>query len=311
MDRTANIEKRFLLISVFGNLSVGVAGITLAWLTGSQAIMLDGLFNITYFRAGLFALKVARLLQRGDDARYPFGYIFYEPLINGLKGALVLGISIAAAYGAVEAIFAGGRSIGAELAIAYGIFATVVCWGMAIATHMGFKRTASPLLGVDAKNWIINAAISSCVMLAFLCIPWVRRSSFSAAAEYIDPGLVLTVIIISISVPIRMARDALRELLHRSPDKPVVDKTREIIAKALSELPVGELFVRVIQSGRTRIVLAHAVLPDDYAAPISAMDEYRAKVLADLNAAEPGTILDLTFIANRYWGAPSGETTEN
>ena len=41
----------------------------------------------------LFTLRVARLLARPDDERYPFGYLFFEPLINTVKGLLILGVS--------------------------------------------------------------------------------------------------------------------------------------------------------------------------------------------------------------------------
>jgi len=41
--------------------------------------MLDGLFNLAYFAAGLFTLKVAALVQQGDDGRFPLGYAFSNP----------------------------------------------------------------------------------------------------------------------------------------------------------------------------------------------------------------------------------------
>jgi len=93
-----------------------------------EAIMLDGVFNLTYFATGLFTLKVARLIARGDDERFPYSYAFFEPLVNGLKGVLVLGVSIMAVVGAVQALVGGGRHIAAGMAISYGTFASIVCW---------------------------------------------------------------------------------------------------------------------------------------------------------------------------------------
>ena len=79
--------------------------------SSSQAILLDGLFNIAYLAAGLFTIRVAALLAGGDDERFPFGYGFFEPLVNGIKGLLVLGVTVMALYGAVQALFTGGREI--------------------------------------------------------------------------------------------------------------------------------------------------------------------------------------------------------
>lgn len=57
-----------LWASILGSLLVGCAGVVFAIRTGAEAILLDGLFNLTYFATGLFSLKVAALLTRGDDA---------------------------------------------------------------------------------------------------------------------------------------------------------------------------------------------------------------------------------------------------
>jgi predicted Co/Zn/Cd cation transporter (cation efflux family) len=65
-----------LLISAAGNLVIGLVGIFFAVLSRSQAIMLDALFNLTYFATGLFTLKVAKMVQLGDDEHFPVGYAF-------------------------------------------------------------------------------------------------------------------------------------------------------------------------------------------------------------------------------------------
>jgi len=101
-------EKIYLILSAFGNVLVGCVGIAVAVISSSQAILLDGVFNLTYFATGLFTVKVASLVARGDDERFPHGYAFFEPLINGVKGMLVLGVSIMALLGAVQALCSGG-----------------------------------------------------------------------------------------------------------------------------------------------------------------------------------------------------------
>jgi predicted Co/Zn/Cd cation transporter (cation efflux family) len=61
-------EHRVLLTSASGNLIIGVVGIIFAVISSSQVIMLDGLFNFTYFVTGLFTLKVARMVFTSDPA---------------------------------------------------------------------------------------------------------------------------------------------------------------------------------------------------------------------------------------------------
>ena len=63
------LERKMLMISCMGNLMIGVVGPIFAVMSTSQAIMLDGIFNLTYFVTGLFTLKVARLVKKGDSEK--------------------------------------------------------------------------------------------------------------------------------------------------------------------------------------------------------------------------------------------------
>ena len=87
-------ERGLLMLSAGGNLLSSALGLVFAVLTSSRAILLDGLFDVTYFIAALFTLKVANLVHREDDDHFPYGYVFFEPLVNGIKGVLVLELSI-------------------------------------------------------------------------------------------------------------------------------------------------------------------------------------------------------------------------
>ena len=112
---------------------------------------------------------------------------------------------------------------------------------------------------------------------------------------------------ISISVPVRMAWRAGMELLNRAPSREIVDGVRGIVAAGLSDLPVDEVFVRVIQPGRTRFVLVHAVMPSDYAPrSLAEQDALRQGILDRLTKDHAGTVLDLVFTADRSWAAPAG-----
>ena len=300
-------EQRGLKISTAGNLIIGLVGIIVAELSHSQAIMLDGVFNLIYFATGLFTLRVARLVIGGDDERFPVGYGFFESLVNGIKGLMVLGISVMALIGALEALFSGGRAIALGYATAYGVFATAACWTLALVTHRAAKRTGSPLLNADAENWLVNGAISSAVLLAFISVFVIQQTRYSHWTPYIDPLLVLTVVMISISVPIRMAWKALMELLNRAPSPAVVESVEAAVTESLKELPVVESFVRVLQPGRTRMVSVHLVLPRDY--PVSGLpelDAIRAEVQTALEQLHKPTIVDVLFTADRIWGAPVG-----
>ena len=306
MDDTIRQERRGLVISALGALTVGCAGMVFFSFSRAEAILLDGMFNLIYFATGLFTLKVARLMQRGDDEAFPYGYAFFEPLVNGLKGLLILGISVMAFAGAVEALLTGGREIAAVAAIVYGVIATTICWTMALVMRFFAKRTESPLIGADTENWIVNAAISSAVLIAFLSIKAMRAMELDALVPYVDPAIVLIVVAISVGIPVRMAWRAIMELLNRAPPVEITRKVSETVRRCVAHLPLQDLYVRVIQPGRTRMVLAHVVLPTDFRVEgLAQLDGIRKDTLAALERDHPGVVLDMVFTADPMWGAPA------
>jgi cation diffusion facilitator family transporter len=304
-------EKKGLLISVGGSLLVGIAGLVFSVVTESQAILLDGLFNLTYFIVGLFTLKVAKLVQQGDDEYFPAGYLFFEPLINGIKGMLILGISLMALWDAGRALFSGGRSISAGFAVVYGLIATLVCWGVAFSLRRKAAGSNSPLLKTDAAGWIVNAAISTATLIAFVSIVLLEKSPYSSVVPYMDPLLVVLVGAITLHVPVRMAWDALMELVNRSPSLEIRSSVRTSVEEALANVPIQELQVRVLQPGRTRLVFVHVILEAEAAMTVEAMDRLRDQLQSVLSELHSTTQLDVLFSKNPKWASPFGTVAES
>ena len=300
------IEKKILILSVLACLTIGVVALVASFLSDSQAILLDGLFNLTYFLAGLFTIKISRLVMRGDDERFPNGYSFFEALINGFKGLMILGASAFALYVAIEAILEGGRDIEPGIAIAYAVFASAACWLMTLISRKGAQDSQSPLVKADADSWVVNAAISSAVLVAFVGVYLIQDTEYAHIAPYIDPSMVVIVVLISISVPIRMSWQALMGLLNRAPSPEIVASVDETVRKSLADWPVEELFVRVVQPGRVRGIMIHVVLPEDFPArDLEEFDQQREHTLQALKQVHGMILMDIVFTKQRKWGAPT------
>ncbi len=300
-------EMKGLKISAAGALIVGCIGMVFSQLTGSQAILLDGAFNLVYFVISLLTMKVARLVFRGDDVRFPAGYSFFEPLINGVKGVLILGISSMALIDAVIALFSGGRSIAPGMASIYGAFAAVTCWSVALLLKKQSRSSSSPLLRADAESWIVNAAISSAVLVTFIAIALMSRTEWKGVVSYVDPLLVILIGGITLNVPVRIAWQALMALINRAPPASVRNDAAQCIARALAELASEQITVRVLQPGRARMVMVHVVLAREADLRVEELDAYRHKVCAELEKAYPLTLVDMIFTKDPSLGAPLTE----
>lgn len=294
-------ERRALQLSAAAALLVGTVGIGVSTVAESDAILLDGMFNLVYFLTGLFTLRVASLMERGDSESFPFGYDSFEPLVNGLKGVLIFGISAMAFVSALEALFEGGRRIEPGPALIYALAATAICGTTAGVLRRTAGRTPSPLVAADASSWMVNAAVSSGVLLTFIGLYLVRGSSLLRYAPYVDPALVLLITGVFVAVPIRMAWVALNGLLGRA-DPALVAELRGSVLAVLEPHGIHEIRVRAVQPGRRRFVLVQALVPDEPAAFSPAtLDLLRGALSSRLRATHADLALSVAFTADKRW----------
>ncbi len=302
-------ERGALVLSAGAALVLGVAGVASALLTGSGAILLDGLFNVCFFATALFALRVAVLVGRPDDARYPFGYLFFEPLINTVKGLLILGVSLFALIDAAVALASGGREVAFGPAMLYAVGATGLCIGVALLLARARRRLASPLVAADVENWTVNAVVSGGVLAGFAFAAVLLRTGHPAAAAYVDPAMVALVVLLSIAVPIRIAGAGLAALLNRAPPPAVVAGMEALVRGALGDLPLRRLYLRAVQPGRTAYVTVHAVLPEGAALDLAGSDRLRGAVIAALASRHGPVVVDVVFTGVDAFAAPTSGYT--
>lgn len=283
---------------------IGIAATLAFFMSDAQAILLDGLFNLTYFVTGLFTLKVARLLRRGESERYPIGYVYFAPMINATKALLILGVSVLAFIDSISALAGQGRMIEANIAVWYGLFATIVCWSLALIAWLAYRKTGSELIDVDARNWLVNGAISSAVLLAFVGLALAEGRGYDRWLPYFDPALVLIVVLLTIYIPFQMLQTAFYQLLNRAPDDGVTAEITESLTVFLQSLPVADVRVRVLQPGRKRFVIVYVLMPQSFKPEsLAQLDEIRIAAELQLRSAYSETELDMQFTVDPSHGA--------
>jgi cation diffusion facilitator family transporter len=299
-------ETRALALSAIAALALGVPALVVAFASGSAAVLLDSAFNLCFFATALVTLRVARQLRRPDDDRYPFGYLQFEPLINLVKALLILGVGLFALADSGLAIRRGGTEVAAGPALAYAAYATVHCAVVLWALRRAGRRAASPLVVADVGNWAVNLAISAGMTVAFVLAVVFQQAAMPAAAMLVDPVLVSLVVLLTLPVPVRMCRGALLALLQRAPAPEVVGAVEAAVRRALGELPVRGVFVRVVQPGRTTYALVHVLLGDEATGlDMRDADRLRRAVGEAVAAACGRSITDVVFTADPALAAPT------
>lgn len=277
-------------------------GIVFGFLTQSDAIMLDGFFSLVGFAMAMVTIRVARLVQQPPDEHFHFGYAQFEPFLNTVKGLLMLGVSGFAIAAAVNALLHGGRDLNAGLAAVYAVIALAGCLVVGGIQRRAARRTGSPLVEVDAKNWLVDGVLSGVVAAVFVAALLLERSPYAHWVPYIDPVLVIAVVLAILVVPLRIVREGLREILGFAPAPNVQAEVRGRMEAAVEGVPVESLHVNMMKIGRFFYVLNQVVVsPEFRPGRVAELDEVRARIAKAMEGFEPAPIVDTVFTEDEKW----------
>src|SRR5258708_564651 len=214
----ATAEQRLLRLSSGVTIFVSLFGVLFGLLSGSLSIMFDGVFAAIDAAMSGLALFVSRLVSReNSNRRFQFGYWHIEPMVLVFNGGTLMLLCFYSFLDAGNSFLAGGRQLGFGLAIAYALIVCVVCFGMFFYELRANRRIASDFVRLDAQSWLMGAAITSALLVAF-AIAWsLGRTSFAHLTPYADPLVLALLTMVLVFVPLRTVRKALLEILLVTP----------------------------------------------------------------------------------------------
>ena len=305
LSEADRIEQAALRSSAFGYLFMAALGIGFALFTRSEAILLDGTYSLISFGAALLATGVARLVSKPGSNSFHFGYAHFEPLLNTVRGFLILGVAIFALVSAIDALLHGGRSITAGVAVVYGAVAAAGCLFMAWNQRRQSRRAGSPLLQVDSRNWFVDGLLSVGAFIAFVTAYVLQASGAMHLAPYVDPALVTIMVAAMVRVPLITIWENLREVLQVAPEWDDQEAVRRCVVDAVADLPSRDVQVRMAKIGRHFYVLTRVVLPADWKPEsVEALDAVRGRIARALDDVPLRLVTDTVFTAERCWGVP-------
>ncbi len=305
MTKNQDLERRALKLSIVGAAVMAALGIGFAFLTRSEAILLDGFFSLINFAMGFLSLKVARMVSQPDDERFQFGYASFEPFVNLGKGLIMGFLSLFALYSAVDSLFHGGRPIASGWALTYAVFVMAGCFLIAWGQRRAAKKSGSPLVEVDAKGWVLDGLITSAVFVAFLILVLIEKTAWSVYTPYADPLIVILLVIFSAPIPIAIVRDNIKELLLAAPDQDLQERIRDKLEAATRDLPLDKTVIRMVKVGRHTYLHVYMVVAEsDRGASINDTDDVRERIITELASAFPGLGIDVIFTGSENWAVP-------
>jgi len=166
MEQQALIERKALLVGALTYLIMGAFGWYTFYLSNSDAMLLDGNYNMVNAIASFVGYYVVKIRYRKTKT-FPWGQFIYESLYAIIKGILILGILTAAFWEnsvKVYDFFVKGKiyEVNTGPIIYMVILSVVLCFGLAYYYQHANKKTGgrSTMLATDTKAALIDGYLS-------------------------------------------------------------------------------------------------------------------------------------------------------
>lgn len=294
-------EQRLLKLSIWAVLGIAVTSVLFGLWSGSAAITFDGFYNLSDAGMTLVALMVSRLIARGDDAHFQYGYWHLEPLVGFVSGSILASTCAYAFINGLKGFWAGGSSMPfGPGAVFVGILATV-----SLIMYVYISRKAagvdSEFLRIDARSWLMGAVLSFSLGLSFLIGFALKATSFAHLAAYVDPVVLMVAALCLLPFPIVTLWRAGQDILQVAPGE-LDEQVRSVAQTVAEKHGFRDYTSHVARVGRQQFVEIGLVAPSESSTKsFQELDQIRQEISDALGQSGPGWWLTVDFTADKRW----------
>ena len=250
---------------------LGSIGVVWGIVSGSQMILLDGVYAIIGIVVSWLLLQASAMAQEGPTSRFPYGREAVTPLVIGVQGFILLATLVYALAEGAFTIRDGGSEVAPGPALVYAVViatANITFW------HWIQRQAAhSDLLRAETTGWRVASLRGVGMLVGFVVLWFLLDSSWSRAAPYVDPVMVIITCVAFLPAPIKMVRATVRELLEGAPSAEIQQPVLEIVRAVCAQFEIANPVVRMTKVGpKLYVEVDAAVRPD---ATIAQEDEVR------------------------------------
>lgn len=284
-----NSEIRALQLGTLGNSIGAVAALVFYLRSGSDALLLDGLYTAVMAGASVIAGQVNRSALQPRSRAYPFGASGQEPLYVLFRTLVLLGIiafAMVSAIGKILTAVQGGAIPAVQLDGLGWYFSAMVLlnlwlWGVFVRSWSNGGGNNDMLRGM-AISARFDALISAGTGIALVGSPLLLATPLAPLVPIADSLLVLVLSLALVGEPIAILQGAVTEAAGSSRSIPPALHSRcsAAVAATLAERNCTLLELAMIRLGRT--VTAVAYVEPATAVTASQTDGLRLDVEAEL-----------------------------
>ena len=261
-------------------LSLGVMGLKLVawWVTGSVALLSDGLESSVNVVAAIVAFVAVSYAAKPADKTHPFGHHKAEYLSAVLEGVLIVVAALLIVMAALPAVLAPEPMDAPVLGLAINFAAGVINAAWAYVLIRAGRRYRSPALAADGQH-ILSDVVTSVGVLIGLVL------AIATGFAVLDPLLAVLVALNILYQGWRVIAHSVDGLMDHAvePDEAEAIKAA-IAANGTGSLGVHDLKTR--RAGAATFVDFHLVVPA--AMPVGEAHEICDRLEDAIGAVQPG-----------------------
>ena len=303
-------EEGVLRFSIATTLFVTAIGVIFGLLATSLTILFDAVYELVDVVMTGLALIVARLIAMSASEgtvnkrlteRFSMGFWHLEPMVLGANGLLLMGAAVYGLISAIDGLLNGGRQLAFEYALIFAAISLVVELGAAWVVTKANRRIGSEFLALDAKSWLMSAAITVAYLFAFGFGALAQGTRFEWLAPYIDPAALALVCLAVLPMPLGTLRRALADILLVTPAdlKEHVDTVAQLSVRRYGFESYRSYVARV---GRGKQIELYFLVPSKWPArTLEEWDHIRDEISDAIGDDTPNRWLSITFTTDPEW----------
>ncbi|MDF2900186.1 MAG: cation diffusion facilitator family transporter [Phenylobacterium sp.] len=294
-------EQRLLLTSMIVTIVLALSSIGFGLWISSKSVMFDGFYDLIDAAMTGVALITVRLISRGDDERFQYGYWHLEPMLALLNGLILAFACVYAFIDGLNGLIVGGRELQFGLGAIYGAVSSVLNFAFFAYIRRSARSLGSQMLEVDARSWLMGGVLSAGLCVSFVVGGFLTQTGAARFAPYADPLILVIAALCLIPFPLMTIWKAGRDILMITPSD--LDEKISQLAKEVAERHgFVDYDSHVVKSGRQQFIEIGLVAPSgDTQTNYERLDAIRAEIAAAMGGASPGYWLTVDFTADKRW----------
>ena len=243
-------EKSAMSVSLYGNLVFVVIELVMALVTGSQAVLLDAVYDSVEFCMLLPSIFLIPLLYKPSNEEHPFGYMQIETIFVVVKGITMTAVTFGLIFNNINLILHGGHIVSFHTVAGFELFACIL--GIIVTVYLYYKnkQMESPLINMEMQGWRIDSFISLGMTVAFLLPMLIPFDWFQHIVPYLDQLITIVLSLVMIPTPIHTVITGIRDLMLIPPEEETIDDIKETIEPIIGVYGHKNLYYDIVRTGR-------------------------------------------------------------